>query len=163
MNDPRKCPICRNSNFRAGTYELREAVGELRFRASLPLTECLDCGETMVEGEDLYDCDLRIAVECAKRNAMSRESFRFIRGALGLQSKQTALILGVVPETVSRWEHGAKPVDATAWRFLCTLLMDHAEGRRPISEVLADAMSRPEPRVSGEIVIVAKPRGSAAA
>jgi len=152
----RHCPTCRSTNLDLDArHERTEAVGATPVRMSVSCVQCRACGSRIVAEYAIASARLAVAVQLAKRNVLSRESFRFVRTALGLQSKQLATILSVQPETVSRWERGHRDVDPTAWSFLRTLLEEHTSGRRPIGEVLRDASALPKASVSSDEIVVA--------
>jgi len=65
----------------------------------------------------------------ADDGARSAEAFRFMRKALGLQAVALAELLDSTPETISRWEHGKRPVDARAFALLGVMVADRIAGR----------------------------------
>jgi transcriptional regulator with XRE-family HTH domain len=77
-----------------------------------------------MRGEALEHADLEIACVLAQSGPASGETFRFIRKALGLRSASAAALLDVTAETVSRWEHGQRPVDKCAWIALGSLVLE---------------------------------------
>ena len=69
--------------------------------------KCAKCGEDEVAIPNvtgLHKCLARMIV--ARRSAMTREEFRFLRQFLGRSSQAFAKLLDVTPETVSRWQNG---------------------------------------------------------
>jgi transcriptional regulator with XRE-family HTH domain len=49
---------------------------------------------------------------------------KWVRKALGYTGAELGALLGVRPETVSRWERDERAVDHTAWALLGLLAMD---------------------------------------
>lgn len=65
----------------------------------------------------------------AERGPVTGESLRQMRTSLDLTGRELALILGARPETVSRWEHGAAPLDVWAFVLVGSMVLDQIEGR----------------------------------
>lgn len=64
---------------------------------------------------------------CSKRKALlAPAEIKFLRKDLHLKSKELACVLGVRPETVSRWETGKETVGETQDRLLRSLYMNYA-------------------------------------
>jgi transcriptional regulator with XRE-family HTH domain len=51
-----------------------------------------------------------------------------LRSVLNLKAKAFAELVGVSPETVSRWENRVRSIDAAAWAHLCSMVLDKAAG-----------------------------------
>jgi hypothetical protein len=69
-------------------------------------------------------------------------AFTSICQCLGLSGKRAALLLGVRPETVSRWSTGAREIDPRAFAMIATLFLEELYGEPRALEVLS-AMRRP--------------------
>lgn len=52
----------------------------------------------------------------------------WLRKAAGLRGNELAALLAVAPETVSRWEHGARTIDRAALAILGSLALDALDG-----------------------------------
>src|SRR5262245_23321865 len=79
-----------------------------------------------IHATEVGRAELAMAARVAEIGAVDGESFSWMRGVLGLQAKVLAELLDVRPETVSRWENGAVPVDRTAWFALSELVLERA-------------------------------------
>ena len=139
-----KCTSCGASarTFRKTTREQRYQVGETTYRTSVPMEQCPKCGEGFVEGPRLHQAELDVAAEVARRGPAAGETFRFMRKVLGIRGNEMAELLGVRPETISRWEQGHGDVDRAAWALLAGLAMESAEGRRVLRDRL-EALRKP--------------------
>ncbi len=71
--------------------------------------------------------ELENAATCAMCGPINGATFRVMRDALGLRAEDLGRLLGVRPESVSRWETGRSPVDRNAWMVLGTLVLEAAE------------------------------------
>jgi len=70
---------------------------------------CPDCGEYEVEVPRVEALHRQIALQIARREGrLHPKEIRFLRKSLGWSGRDFAGHLQVQPETVSRWENGAK-------------------------------------------------------
>jgi hypothetical protein len=113
-----------------GTTELRRTVGAVTFEGTLPAVVCTACGEAFVAAEDVGRFELGIAAMLAGMGWGTPEAFRFMRKVLGFGGAELAKLLGVEPETVSRWENGARRLDLGAFAIVGGLVEDLAAGRK---------------------------------
>lgn len=123
-----RCAECGGGLVKATVTERRKVAGQT-FTAELPASRCHGCGETFVDATALESFELAIARELATSGASSGEAFRFQRKTLGYTAAELADLLGVAPETVSRWETGQRDVDRGALVAIGSLVLDRAEGR----------------------------------
>ncbi len=117
-------------------------VGEQTFRADMPAWKCTKCGEVFYPSESVRSFEFGVAEILAKVGASSGEAFRFMRKVLGLRANELADILGVVPDTISRWEKGKRPVDRGAMAILGAMVDDQIRGSSKTFERLA-ALRKP--------------------
>jgi DNA-binding transcriptional regulator YiaG len=104
-----------------------EACGHT-FTAQLPAAKCGACGQIVIQGDDIKQFELRVAVELAKAGNRSAEAFRLVRKAAGLPPEALAALLDVAPEFIGYWERGEWPVDPRAHGVLASLLIGQADG-----------------------------------
>ena len=86
--------------------------------------KCQSCGAEEVAIPNiigLHRCIAAILVH--RKSALAPEEFRFLRQFLGQSSKDFAKILGVTPETLSRWENAKYEIPAPADRAVRLLVM----------------------------------------
>ena len=140
----RACTGCgtKAKRFRKAKREQRYQVGETTYHASVSMRQCPKCGEGYVEGQELKAAELAVAAEVARRGPAAGFSFRFMRKVLGIRGNEMAELLGVRPETVSRWEQGRGDVDRSAWTVLSSIVIEEREGRRALRARL-EALRRP--------------------
>ena len=92
----------------------------------VPIKVDPESGEPVLEPGVLGKADRAIAALLAQEGPVDGESFCFMRRSIGAQAKDLAALLGVSPETVSRWETGARDVDRFAWIVLGDLVLEAA-------------------------------------
>ena len=93
--------------------------------------------ETMEETVSLAEMqrsELEMAAALAESGPIVGETFVWMRKSLSLQSKQLARLLDVRPETITRWETGAVPVDRAAWFTLGELVLERIGRPRDLQE-----------------------------
>ena len=123
-----RCASCKGA-LKKGTVVHTAKVGDVRFRAELPASVCEHCAEDYVDAEQLGRFELLAAQRLAEAGTRSPEVFRFLRKVLGLRAADVATVIGVRPETVSRYENGSLDIDPHRWAILCTVVIDKAAGR----------------------------------
>jgi DNA-binding transcriptional regulator YiaG len=107
------------------TLTIKRTISGRRFSVEVPAAREPD-GELGVHNRDLEAAELAIARALALEGPVDGDSFRYMRGALGLEQRRLAALVGVTPETMSRWEHDVLPVSRAAWLTLSTLVMERA-------------------------------------
>jgi putative zinc finger/helix-turn-helix YgiT family protein len=106
------------------------------------VSRCPECGETEVSIPNIEGLHRAIArVLARKPHRLTPAEIRFLRKYLGFSGGDFAEHVGVVPETVSRWENGATAMGLTAERLLRWMVVT----REPLSEYPLDML-----RVMGE-------------
>lgn len=139
-----RCVKCgaKAKRFRKAKREQRYQIGETTYYTSVPMQECPSCGEGYVDGPALKAAELTVAAEVARRGPAAGTSFRFMRKVLGIRGNEIAELLGVRPETISRWEKGRGEVDRSAWAVLSSIVLEERDGRRTLRERL-ETLRRP--------------------
>ena len=87
------------------------------------VARCSSCGEHEValpRIEELHRLIARTVIR--KRGGLSGSEVRFLRKWLGWSGKDFAEVMGVTPETVSRWESGSLRIGPQAERLLRVLV-----------------------------------------
>jgi DNA-binding transcriptional regulator YiaG len=125
----KQCAMCQGRSFKRASVELRRSVDGVAFEGKLPATVCKSCGEAYFAADVLGRFELGVAAELARMGRCTRVTFKFMRKTLGLSGVALAGLLGVEPETVSRWENGARGLDRGAFALLGGLAMERLEGR----------------------------------
>lgn len=145
---PRKCPTCGADGMADGTTEIMSRVGPRTFVAAVPAEVCGACGESIVTARVMRAFEEARARALVEVGASDGDALRWVRKAAGLTGKELARLLGVAPETVSRWEHNGQVPDRAAVALLGALALDAMEGRtstRDRLDALASAASEPAP------------------
>ena len=82
-------------------------------------TKCPECGEEGVAIPKINQLNEALAKAIAQKSQRLKPGeIRFLRKYLGWSGKDFANRLGVTPETVSRWENGARQMGPTAEKLL---------------------------------------------
>jgi len=86
---------------------------------NVQVSRCQKCGahEVSIVGLEALHHFIAYAV-AQKGTRLTQEELRFLRKYLGFSGSDFAKIVGVKPETVSRWENGAKPPSPVADRLV---------------------------------------------
>ena len=106
------------------------------------LRTCPECGEREVAIPRVEMLHRMIARNIIKSQAvLSPEEIRYLRKWLGYSSTDFALVMGVRPETVSRWENtdAAFPMASTADKLLRVLVAT----REPVDKYPIDLLRTP--------------------
>lgn len=108
--------------------ELVVTVGDYPYCASdgidvllrgVQITRCSGCDAEGVAIPKIAQLNRVLAAEIARQpEKLSPGEIRFVRKYLGWSGVDFAEYFGVAPETVSRWENGAKKMGPTAERLL---------------------------------------------
>jgi putative zinc finger/helix-turn-helix YgiT family protein len=125
----KQCAMCQGRSFKRASTALRRSVDGVSFEGKLPAAVCKNCGEAYFVADVLDRFELGIAAELARMGRCTPQAFRFMRKALGLSGIALAALLGVEPETVSRWENGARRLDQAVFALLGGLVADRLDGR----------------------------------
>jgi putative zinc finger/helix-turn-helix YgiT family protein len=123
-----QCLSCNQGTMRPSTVEIRREVGARVFVAAVDGRKCAACGEASFKGTDLARFEGAVAASLARSGEASGEAFRWMRKALDLRAVDVAALLGVTPETISRWETGRVAIDRSALALLALLVLDHERG-----------------------------------
>jgi putative zinc finger/helix-turn-helix YgiT family protein len=124
----KKCPGCGTRTIRPGRAELTRTVGGLTLTGEVEVERCDSCGEWSVGYAEGRRFDLAVALALVEHGVDAADAFKFMRKTTGLRASDLAALLGVTPETVSRWETGKVAVERRALALLQAIVTDHAAG-----------------------------------
>ena len=151
----KKCATCGGRLSRTRKDEVHEVAGR-RFVATLPSRSCRACGTSFLDAPTIERVELEVACELAQHGPACGETFRYMRKALGMRAVALARLLGVTPETVSRWENEQRPVDGATWIALGSVVLEKAR-RAPSTLERLRALQSPAPPVRPVRIVVASP------
>jgi putative transcriptional regulator len=124
-----KCIRCGESGFKIthGAYRYAESGLSNVTLLNVELRSCPSCGEREVVIPRIEELHQTIARALILSNAkLTSEQVRFLRKWLGFAQVDFALVMGVRPETVSRWESkDGYQMPATAERLLRLMVANH--------------------------------------
>src|SRR6266545_3612241 len=123
-----QCAVCNQGKTEMADVELRREIAGHLFTATVRGWTCDACDEEVYEAADIERFDAAVALALAQAGAGGGEVFRLMRKVLGMRAVDLAELLGVTPETISRWETDKHPIDHEALALLSLLVMDHAKG-----------------------------------
>jgi len=135
MAEISKCVNC-GKRVKRGMVKEELNVADVTFKAELPAQICTSCESTYASSDVLERFELTVAVTLGKLGVRTPAAFKFMRKALGLKSAELAQLLHVAPETISRWETGARDFDFTAFTLLGVMAAEKLEGRELTREML---------------------------
>ncbi len=103
------------------------------------VSRCRQCGNQEVEIPRIEALHQAIALALARKpTRLTPEEIRFLRTYLDWTGVELAAHMGAAPETVSRWENGANPMNSMAERLLRLLIVTAAGQRNFSLEALAE-------------------------
>ena len=104
--------------------------------------KCEKCGEDEVAIPNIAGLHRRIAMMLVMRkSALAAPELRFLRQYLGQSSKDFAKLLGVTPETMSRWENASRDIPPVVDRVVRLLVAT----TQPRTDYSADMLSKIRP------------------
>jgi DNA-binding transcriptional regulator YiaG len=139
-----KCVSCEDDGPMVATSEAHEVrIGDRVIQGVVPGIKCPKCGEIYVEGASIERLQLEVADAVIRAGLVDGATFRYLRHALGLQAKDLAPLLGTTPETLSRWENGARDVDRAAWLTVALMVADQRDGRDRARDIVKACAGQP--------------------
>lgn len=133
-----KCLQC-GTRMRTGRENYRYDAGGLSnvTLVGVQVSRCPSCGESEVSIPNIEGLHKSLALLFARKQArLTPEEIRFLRKYLGFSGADFAEHVGVTPETVSRWEQGAKAMGPVAERLLRWMVLT----RQPLSHYPLDLL-----------------------
>lgn len=114
---------CRNCSAKmketTENYRYKESGLDNVMLADIKIRRCPDCGDVCVSIPGMEELHQEIACAVARKAGhLNPAEVRFIRKYLGFSGADFAKRMGVTPETVSRWESGAKPLGPISERMV---------------------------------------------
>ncbi len=124
----KKCVQCSGEKWENSDVPVSRTIAGCTFSAEVTGRRCLQCGARYAGQHALELFDQMVARDLAESGVASGEAVRFMRKVIGVSAKEWADLLGVTPETVSRWENDQRAIDPTALRMLRAATLDRFHG-----------------------------------
>lgn len=115
----------------------------------VPALRCGKCEQIHYRGEDLARAELAVADRILRTGLGAGGAFKFVRKALGYRATDLSQMLGVRPETISRWENDRPKdaeIDRSAWVTLAGLVSDALRGRDDTKQLLGALVEPKRPK-----------------
>ena len=109
-------------------YLATRTISGCKFERLIPSSACPECGWECIGSAAAKEVSLWISKEFALHGPATGKAFRHMRKTLGMPAIEVAKLLELTPETVSRWESGARPVNHHAFILLGSLVLDRLRG-----------------------------------
>ncbi len=138
-----RCVNCNARALKKRLVERMRAVGDHVFAAKLPAEVCTVCATQYFADVAVESFDLGIAAALLDAGATGAQALKFLRSVTGLQGKEFADLIGVRPETVSRWEQGRGAIDRATYTVLRQLVAERQQHRTNTADFL-QSLKRPK-------------------
>jgi transcriptional regulator with XRE-family HTH domain len=125
----KNCVECKTEAIRPTMVRTERTISGHKFLSEVSGFACERCDAKYLLGPALARFELQIAAMLPSIGANDGASFRFMRKALGMKAASLAEILGVAPETISRWENGPSPIEPRWLALLAAMAEDRLAGR----------------------------------
>jgi putative zinc finger/helix-turn-helix YgiT family protein len=123
----KKCAKCGSKRVKKAQLADTITVGGVRFSGKVSGWRCSSCREAYFDGPALGQFEREIAHWIATEGqARVGATFRFMRKAIGMKAADLAALLGVTPETISRYETGKAEIPPTVALALGELVRDQS-------------------------------------
>jgi len=126
--EKKTCPTCEREGIGPGVTTLTQVVDGRTYTAEVPAEVCPHCEESLVRGDVLGRFERAVVAAVVAAGGQGGETVRLLRGALGVRATDLADLLGVTPETISRWENGKHTIDRATWATLAALATEGVDG-----------------------------------
>jgi putative zinc finger/helix-turn-helix YgiT family protein len=135
----KKCVMCGQEACERARVSRERTVGGVAFSMELEGDRCANCGETYYDLQAMGQFEQAVAYKLAELGIAAGDSFKILRRRLELRAADVAEMLDVTPETISRWERGAVPVDKAAFLVLAAIYLEKHEGEHRMIDRLRAA------------------------
>lgn len=142
------CTKCQTA-MRLVTREKRIPVAGVEFLVTMPVWECPMDESWIVPVAVHQEFDRQALRTIATQGPATGLTLKFLRGSLKMKATELAELVDTAPETLSRWETGAKPVNPLVWVAVAAMALDKLDGRATTQKQLRAAR---EPRGSEQAI-----------
>ncbi len=96
--------------------------------AGVPIRRCPACGEEVITVPDPEGLHRALALHIVRvKRPLEPKEVRFLRKYLDWSADRLAIVMGIDPKTLSRWENGRQKLGPVAERFLRLLILQRLE------------------------------------
>ncbi len=123
-----ECYKCKAAEMKPTRAQAQVQIGGCAFVGSVEAVKCPSCETVLLDGPALERFELVVAAKLGEAGEASGPAFKHMRKAIGMKATDLAVLLDVRPETISRWETDAQPVERRALALLVALVADELAG-----------------------------------
>lgn len=139
-----KCHKC-GGEMEAKTLTKDHVHAGVEFRVVMPGFECPADGSWELSPETAKEFERKILLHIATHGPVTPSTMKLLHSATTLKGHELAALLGIAPETLSRWENGKEPINPTHWSLLAAMVRDKATLRQVRAVRDAKPSSKPVP------------------
>lgn len=121
-----RCPNCKSTDLAPWQGEVNLAGVSVTSQGD----RCTNCGEVLLAPEAIRNQEQLAARAIAERGIRSGHELKYVRKAAGFTAREVAALIGVTPESMSRWERGSVPIPRYAAFIVAELLRDREHTER---------------------------------
>ncbi len=138
------CPKC-DAKMRLAPRTTSVPVAGVKFRVTWKVWSCPHDDTFVVPKAAHQHFDREVLQTFATKGPATGKTLKYMRGALAMKAQDLALLVGVKPETLSRWENEAQPVNPLVWVTVARMALDLLEGRTTTTQQLRAAVAGEDP------------------
>lgn len=139
-----KCTKC-ESTMKVVTRTDQVPVAGVAFSVTWEVWECPKDGTWIVPPEVHREFDRRALRTIATQGPATGSTLKYLRGSMKMRAAELARAINVQPETLSRWENEAQPVNPLVWVTVAAMALDNLEGRATTTKRLRAAAAGEAP------------------
>ncbi len=139
----RTCFNCKKKSVAPDRVAIDHTFGSVKVIVeNVPVEKCADCGEWTIGAAEGDRADQLMALAAIAAGVRTGHLLKWSRSLTGLRATELGELLGVSPETVSRWENGHRDAEPAIWNVLADLVRDALHGTSETRELLSRAPAK---------------------
>jgi hypothetical protein len=138
MNTKYTCPKC-STPMREAVISKEYPIAGVAFAVTMPGHVCPVDDSWIVSNEVSQEIDRKAVRAIATHGPATGRTLKYLHAFLQLKGTELAALIGVQPETLSRWESEAQPLAQLAWVTVAAMVLDKLEGRATTTKQLRAA------------------------
>lgn len=135
---------------KATTVSKVHVFAGITFRVEMKGFKCPEDGTWSISTETTKELEKKIQRHIASHGPVTPATMKALHAATRLKGAELAALLGIAPETLSRWENGKEPINPTHWSLLAAMVRDKATLRQ-VRAVRSGDAGRPSESVPIEL------------